>query len=212
MAQEGIATLPMQGMAPQESQGIGAFEPQPQDTPEVGEKERFDAVMVALERTQPEMADKVNQILDEAALTPEQVDALEQVINFIEQNKDNYPAAIQSLAQQGAIDIADFPAQYDQEFMTLLKIVVYGYQAREATPEPVPFQKGGLAQAAESLRRQGRGGDTILAHINPEEAALLKRMGGAGTLNPATGLPEFLKVGKGLIEHSAWHRYISYAT
>lgn len=196
MAQEGIATLPMQGMAPQESQGIGAFEPQPQDTPEVGEKERFDAVMVALERTQPEMADKVNQILDEAALTPEQVDALEQVINFIEQNKDNYPAAIQSLAQQGAIDPADFPAEYDQEFMTLLKIVVYGYQAREATPEPVPFAKGGLAAAAESLRRQGRGGDTILAHINPEEAALLKRMGGAGTLNPATGLPEFLKVGK----------------
>lgn len=196
MAQEGIATLPMQGMAPQESQGIGAFEPQPTDIPEVGEKERFDAVMVALERTEPEMAAKVNQILDEAGLTPEQVDALEQVINFIEQNKDNYPAAIQSLAQQGAIDPADFPAEYDQEFMTLLKIVVYGYQAREATPEPVPFQKGGLAQAAESLRRQGRGGDTILAHINPEEAALLKRMGGAGTLNPATGLPEFLKVGK----------------
>lgn len=196
MAQEGIATLPMQGMAPQESQGIGAFEPQPTDIPEVGEKERFDAVMVALERTEPEMAAKVNQILDEAALTPEQVDALEQVINFLEQNKDNYPAAIQSLAQQGAIDIADFPAEYDQEFMTLLKIVVYGYQAREATPEPVPFAKGGLAAAAESLRRQGRGGDTILAHINPEEAALLKRMGGAGTLNPATGLPEFLKVGK----------------
>jgi hypothetical protein len=42
----------------------------------------------------------------------------------------------------------------------------------------------------------GRGGDTILAHINPQEAALLKRMGGSGTINPNTGLPEFLKVGK----------------
>jgi hypothetical protein len=197
MAQEGIATLPMQGMpAPQESEGIGAFEPQATDIPEVGEKERFDAVMVALERTQPEMAAKVEQILDEAGLSPEQVDALEQVINFIEQNKDNYSAAIQSLAQQGAIEPADFPPEYNQEFMTLLKIVVYGYQAREATPEPVPFAMGGLAAAAESLRSKGRGGDTILAHINPQEAALLKRMGGAGTLNPATGLPEFLKVGK----------------
>ena len=197
MAQEGIATLPMQGMpAPQESQGIGAFEPQATDIPEVGEKERFDAVMVALERTQPEMAAKVEQILDEAGLSPEQVDALEQVINFIEQNKDNYSAAIQSLAQQGAIEPADFPPEYNQEFMTLLKIVVYGYQAREATPEPVPFAMGGLAAAAESLRSKGRGGDTILAHINPQEAALLKRMGGAGTLNPATGLPEFLKIGK----------------
>jgi hypothetical protein len=193
MAQEGIATLPMQGMAPQESQGIGAFEPQSQDIPEIGEKERFDAVMVALQQQAPEMANKVEQILDEAALTPEQVDALEQVVNFLEQNKDNYSAALQSLIQQGAVEEGDFPAQYNQEFMTLMKIVVYGYQARAATPEPVPFNKGGLAQAAESLRRQGRGGDTILAHINPEEARLLKRMGGSGTINPNTGLPEFLK-------------------
>jgi hypothetical protein len=31
----------------------------------------------------------------------------------------------------------------------------------------------------------------MLAHINPEEAALLKSMGGAGTINPQTGLREF---------------------
>jgi len=37
----------------------------------------------------------------------------------------------------------------------------------------------------------GRYGDTILAHINPEEAALLKSLGGSGTINPTTGLPEF---------------------
>ena len=196
MAPEGIATLPMQGMpAPQESPGIGAFQPQPTDIPEVGEKERFDAVMVALQQQNPEMAAKVEQILDEAGLTPEQVDALEQVISFIEQNKDNYSAAIQSLAQQGAIDPADFPPQYNQEFMTLLKIVVYGYQARAAAPEPVPFAKGGLAQAAEALRQQGRNGDTVLAHINPQEASMLKRMGGSGTINPETGLPEFFVKG-----------------
>ena len=41
------------------------------------------------------------------------------------------------------------------------------------------------------LSRMGRRGDTMLAHINPEEAALLKKMGGSGTINPATGLPEF---------------------
>ena len=191
MAQEGIATLPMQGMAPQESQGIGAFEPQPTDVPEVGEKERFDAVMVALQQQDPQMAAKVEEVLDEANLTPEQVDALGQVIDFLEQNKDNYSAALQSLIQQGAVEQGDFPPQYDQEFMTLLKIVVFGYQARDMRPEPVPFAKGGLAMAAEALRQQGRGGDTMLAHINPQEAALLKRMGGSGTINPATGLPEF---------------------
>jgi hypothetical protein len=186
----------MQGMpAPQESEGIGAFEPQPTDVPEVGERERFDAVMVALEQQLPEIAAQVEQILDEANLTPEQVQGLEYVVTFLEQNKDNYPAAIQSLIAEGAIEEGDFPPQYNEEFMVLLKMVVYGYQAREMTPEPVPFAKGGLAMAAEALRQQGRGGDTMLAHINPQEAALLKRMGGSGTINPNTGLPEFFVKG-----------------
>jgi len=43
----------------------------------------------------------------------------------------------------------------------------------------------------EMLRNQGRYGDTILAHINPQEAEMLKQMGGSGTINPNTGLPEF---------------------
>ena len=48
----------------------------------------------------------------------------------------------------------------------------------------------GLA-AARALQSLGRGGDTILAHITVEEARLLKTLGGAGTVNPATGLMEF---------------------
>ena len=56
--------------------------------------------------------------------------------------------------------------------------------------------KGGLASAAlkgyaEELRQQGRNGDTILAHINPTEAKMLEAMGGSGTINPRTGLPEY---------------------
>ena len=48
-----------------------------------------------------------------------------------------------------------------------------------------------LPALAEMLRSKGRGKDTILAHITPKEAALLKRRGGSGTTNPDTGLPEF---------------------
>jgi hypothetical protein len=48
-----------------------------------------------------------------------------------------------------------------------------------------------LAPLAELLRSKGRGKDTILAHINPREAALLKRAGGSGDINPDTGLPQF---------------------
>jgi hypothetical protein len=35
-----------------------------------------------------------------------------------------------------------------------------------------------MSSIAESLRQQGRGRDTILAHITPQEAAMLKRRGG----------------------------------
>lgn len=49
----------------------------------------------------------------------------------------------------------------------------------------------GIRAIAQQLQAQGRGGDKILAHIMPEEAAMLKRMGGSGTVNPATGLLEF---------------------
>jgi len=43
----------------------------------------------------------------------------------------------------------------------------------------------------QKIAAQGRYGDTMLAHITPEEASLLKARGGAGTINPDTGLPEF---------------------
>jgi hypothetical protein len=59
-----------------------------------------------------------------------------------------------------------------------------------------------LPALAEMLRSKGRGKDTILAHITPKEAALLKRRGGSGTTNPDTGLPEFEDYG-GSYDYSA---------
>jgi hypothetical protein len=59
------------------------------------------------------------------------------------------------------------------------------------------YAQGGQAQGLKSLAQElqdyGRGGDTMLAHINPQEAAMLKAMGGSGTINPDTGLPEYFK-------------------
>jgi hypothetical protein len=48
-----------------------------------------------------------------------------------------------------------------------------------------------LPALAEMIRSKGRSGDSILAHISPKEAALLKKRGGSGTTNPDTGLLEF---------------------
>jgi len=63
------------------------------------------------------------------------------------------------------------------------------------------FEKGGrvketygLDNIAEMIRQRGREGDTILAHISPEEAGILKLLGGSGTINPYTGLPEFKSI------------------
>jgi len=48
-----------------------------------------------------------------------------------------------------------------------------------------------MAGLAQLIRDQGRGRDTVLAHITPKEAALLKSRGGRGSINPKTGLPEY---------------------
>ena len=48
-----------------------------------------------------------------------------------------------------------------------------------------------LMEAAEAVRQQGRFGDTVLMHVNPNEAkALAAGSGGYLTTNPNTGLPE----------------------
>jgi len=49
----------------------------------------------------------------------------------------------------------------------------------------------GLQGLGQKMAAYGRYGDTMLAHISPEEAMMLKAMGGSGTRNPVTGLPEF---------------------
>lgn len=48
-----------------------------------------------------------------------------------------------------------------------------------------------LKKIAQTLAKKGRGGDSMLVHITPREAGMLKEAGGAGTINPDTGLMEF---------------------
>jgi hypothetical protein len=59
------------------------------------------------------------------------------------------------------------------------------------------FTSQQLPNIIEMIRNQGRNGDTMLAHINPQEAEMLQQMGGSGTINPNTGLPEYFFGGLG---------------
>jgi hypothetical protein len=65
---------------------------------------------------------------------------------------------------------------------------IFTYNPAAAAPmAPQGFAQGGIASL-------GRNGDTMLAHINPQEAALLRSRGGSGSINPRTGLPEFFSL------------------
>lgn len=60
--------------------------------------------------------------------------------------------------------------------------------AKESLMESLSLNLPAMAQI---IKKKGRGRDTILAHITPEEAKLLKKRGGRGSINPETGLLEF---------------------
>jgi len=59
-----------------------------------------------------------------------------------------------------------------------------------------------LKQIAKELAGKGRGGDSMLVHITPKEAYMLKNAGGAGTINPDTGLLEFYDGGFKLSDYA----------
>ena len=57
------------------------------------------------------------------------------------------------------------------------------------------FEEGGKNKLSpkelQKISNLGRFGDTRLAHVTPQEEKMLKAMGGSGTINPYTGLPEY---------------------
>lgn len=69
-------------------------------------------------------------------------------------------------------------------------LLMYGYGIRR----PRPFAEGGLASVAQDLADKGRGPDTMLVHMAPDEIAglqaLAQQQGTSLTINPYTGLPE----------------------
>ncbi len=49
----------------------------------------------------------------------------------------------------------------------------------------------GIASAAQQVQAMGRGPDTLLAHISPDEAQFIDHLQGGRRTNPMTGLPEY---------------------
>jgi len=121
-----------------------------------------------------------NQIGD-MPITTEGLDELVKLLEFALNNPDKYPEIVASAVQDDMVEEGDLPEQFDPVVIISLLVLLYGMQERT---KQKGYARGGLAA-------MGRHGDTMLAHINPREAEMLKRMGGSGTINPRTGLPEY---------------------
>ena len=157
--------------------------------------------------------DKLQQMVDQAAqalgndpdVTPEVIDKIIQMFEYVAEHPEEYQSVIQQAIQTGALDEGDLPPTFDPTIIAVILLAFYGLRDKLGAQQPstsqmaMPTQDaqmpqmamGGLHQAGQRLQNAGRGGDTILAHITPQEANLLERRGGTGEINPATGLPEY---------------------
>jgi hypothetical protein len=131
-------------------------------------------------------------------LPPEALDVLNQMVDEILASPERYPEIREKYLAQ---DIPEemLPPTFDPEFFGALNLAVDEIRATGgAELPPQGFANGGLATLkpmAAAMAQQGRYGDTMLAHISPREARILRQMGGSGTINPNTGLPEFFLKG-----------------
>jgi hypothetical protein len=131
--------------------------------------------------------------LDELDPSPEELDTLNNVVDEILANPERYPEIRQKFLSQGLPEEL-LPEEFDAPFFAGLNMAVE--QLISAPSGVQAFERGGIAELkpiAKAIASYGRNGDTMLAHITPAEARLLRRRGGSGTINPITGLPEFFK-------------------
>jgi hypothetical protein len=172
--------------------------PENQDMQKLSIYDSYDATNEALTAARPDVAQDIDAemaplqgIADD--LTDEQLDLIIELVQYLYENKEEYAKNIAELSTDSGLE-GVFPPEYDPEFLTTFgSILLRERKSRGADQPPFPekFALGGIADAARIVANQGRYGDTMLAHITPEEARMLRRQGGSGTINPVTGLPEY---------------------
>jgi len=185
-----MATTPNGIMALPENDQMGA--------PQLSLNESYDAMRQGLKNARPDAAADVDSTMAEIlpqldGMPDDVIDKLLQTVQYLKDNPDQYAEAVAKLISMGVVKEGDFPPEYDPEFLATMGIVLLEAQrSRSQAPlQPTGFASGGLADAARIMAAQGRGQDSMLAHITPDEARLLRSRGGMGTRNPSTGLPEY---------------------
>jgi hypothetical protein len=194
MANEGIMAAPTPMQKQQPPQGY------------VSSLDAYNAASSALQETDPQAFNDyksaISQSLGGLNLKPSEIEAFVTLLEYMLQYPEQYGEIIRQGIEAGAIEEGDFPAQFDPNFISTMLAALNEQRIQRAqnvapeamapgSQEPMAMKNGGLADAARALQGMGRNGDTILAHINPQEAEMLRQAGGMGTRNPYTGLMEY---------------------
>lgn len=175
-------------------------------------------ILVDLVRGNPAYQQVISQIehkFDGQPISSGDINSLIKFLKAAVDHPEHYDKLRTAAIMEGKIDQDTLPPQFNPQIIIALLIVFYGLRDRIHNKEQQPNQgmmpqpqqpqppqaimpqqpqqlaHGGLAGAAQHIQAAGRGGDTMLAHINPREAAMLKNMGASGSINPRTGLHEF---------------------
>jgi hypothetical protein len=183
-------------------QGIMALpEGQQAAMPQLSYMDSYDAVRQGFKQARPDVDLEVEEAMQQMKagldqVSDEELQSLIDAVKFLYENPDQYAQQVAEGVRDGDLEAGVFPEEYDEEFLSSLLAVLMDEQRSRGAGSgmmmpPQNFARGGIAEAARFVASQGRNGDTMLAHITPAEMRLLKSRGGSGTINPATGLPEF---------------------
>jgi uncharacterized protein YneF (UPF0154 family) len=158
---------------------------------QISPQEFSNEMLAGASQVDPQAVAEFTQELQSLDVSPEELDALNDLVDQILASPEQYDQLRQQFLAQGMPDDI-LPEQFDPYFFAALNMAV---DQMIAAPTGVQaFAQGGIAELkpiAKAIASYGRNGDTMLAHITPAEARMLRRRGGSGTINPATGLPEF---------------------
>ena len=199
MEDQGIMALPQAGMqAPTAQPPAQGFDPATaaafeQARQQIDPREFGQELLSAAEQTDPAAVQQFKQAIERMQLPPEVIDALGQMVDAILAEPQNYAQIRQEFINEGVPEDL-LPPEFDAVYFGAMNLALDQMSGSMQSMNVQKFAEGGIATLtpiAKMLSSYGRNGDTMLAHITPAEARMLRRRGGSGTINPITGLPEF---------------------
>jgi hypothetical protein len=220
-AMQGIMALP-QGATSQAANDPRVMAAVEQMRKQISPQEVHSQLLDSAAEVDPASVAKFKSELQGLELPAEVLDMLNTLVESVLDSPNDYPAIRAKYLAQGIPEDL-LPPTFDALFFGALNMAIDQLRAnttsapaantgprtaaeilthrpdQQAPEMPIAgMARGGIATLkpmAAAMARHGRNGDTMLAHINPAEARLLRKHGGSGTINPRTGLPEFSWLG-----------------